>query len=63
MKHMLSHMARLSMYTLMRDKERRKEGASKVIQTNSNTAHPRQSFFLKKMSYLRCDSNPQHSTL
>ena len=51
MKHMLSHMARLSMYTLMRDKERRKEGASKVIQTNSNTAHPRQSFFLRKMSY------------
>ena len=48
----------------MRD-ERRKKEASKVKQTTrqSNTAHPRQSLFLRKMSCLRWDSNPRHSTL
>ena len=47
-----------------RRKEGRKEEASKVKQTTkqSNTAHPRQSLFLRKMSCLRWDSNPRHST-
>ena len=42
-------------HVLMRD-ERKKE-ASKVKQTTrqSNTAHPRQSLFLRKMSFLRWD--------
>ena len=50
---------------LMRDAEGRKKEASKVIQTTrqSNTAHPRQSLFLRKMSCLGWDSNPRHSTL
>ena len=56
------------MYTcmLMRDgKEGRKKKASKVKQTTrqSNTAHPRQSLLLRKMSCLGWDSNPRHSTL
>ena len=39
---------------LMRDEEGRKKEASKVKQTRqSNTAHPRQSLFLRKMSCLR----------
>ena len=48
----------------MRD-ERRKKEASKIKQTTrqSNTAHPRQSLFLRKMSCLGWDSNPQHYTL
>ena len=39
---------------------RRKEEASKVKQTTrqSNTAHPRQSLFLEKISCLGWDSNP-----
>ena len=44
--------------------EGRKKEASKVKQTRqSNTAHPRQSLFLEKMSCLRWDSNPRHSIL
>ena len=45
------------LYVLMRDeKELRKKEASKVKQTRqSNTAHPRQSLFLRKMSCLRWD--------
>ena len=39
---------------LMRDEEGMKKEASKVKQTRqSNTAHPRQSLFLRKMSCLR----------
>ena len=42
----------------------RKKEACKVKQTTrqSNTAHPRQSLLLRKMSCLGWDSNPQHST-
>ena len=45
--------------------ERLKKEASKVKQKTrqSNTAHPRQSLFLEKMSCLRWDSNPRHSIL
>ena len=51
-------------HLLMRDERREKE-ANEVKQTTrqSNTAHPRQSLFLRKMSCLRWDSNPRHSTL
>ena len=48
---------------LMRDE---KEERCKQGQTNnrqSNTAHPRQSLFLRKMSCLGWDSNPRHSIL
>ena len=50
-------------HVLMRDakKEGRKKQARSNKQTRqSNTAHPRQSLFLTKMSW---DSNPRHSTL
>ena len=52
-------------YMLRDEKEGRKKEASKVKQTTrqSNTAHPRQSLFLRKMSCLGWDSNPRHSTL
>ena len=45
--------------------EGRKKEASKIKQTTrqSNTAHPRQSLFLRRMSCLGWDSNPRHSTL
>ena len=45
--------------------EGRKKEASKVKQIirQSNTAHPRQSLFLRKMSCFGWDSNPRHSTL
>ena len=33
------------------------------LRWESNTAHPRQSLFLRNMSYLRWDSNPRHTTL
>ena len=54
----------INLYILMRDAEGRKKETSKVIQTTkqSNTAHPRQSFFQRKMSCLGWDSNPRHST-
>ena len=56
--------AGLTCTCLMRDEEGRKKEASKVKQTRqSNTAHPRQSLFLRKMSCLGLDSNPRHSTL
>ena len=46
-----------------RDEEGRKREASKVEQTikQSNTTHPRQSHFQRKMSCLRWDSTPRHS--
>ena len=47
-----------------RKKEERKKQARSNKQTRqSNTAHPRQSLFLRKMSCLGWDSNPRHSTL
>ena len=49
----------------MRDeKEERKkqlQARSNKQTRQSNTAHPKQSLFLEKMSYLRWDSNPRHS--
>ena len=44
------------LYMLIRDAEGRKKEASKVIQTTrqSNTTHPRQSLFQRKMSCLVC---------
>ena len=46
------------------EKEERKKQARSNKQTRqSNTAHPRQSLFLEKMSCLRWDSNPRHSIL
>ena len=52
-----------NMYLLMRGEERWKKEASKVKQTTrqSNTTHPRQSLFQRKMSCLGWDSNPRHS--
>ena len=52
-------------HVLMRDeKERRKKQARSSKHTRqSNTVHPRQSLFLRKMSCLGSDSNPRHSTL
>ena len=49
----------------MRDEkeERKKQARSNKQTRQSNTAHPRQSLFLEKMSCLRWDSNPRHSTL
>ena len=58
--------ANMYMYMfLMRDeKEGRKKQARSNKQTRqSNTAHPRQSLFLEKMSCLGWDSNPRHSIL
>ena len=46
----------------MRD-ERKKQARSNKQTRQSNTAHPRQSLFLEKMSCLGWDSNPRHSTL
>ena len=50
---------------LMRDekKERKKQARSNKQTRQSNTAHPRQSLFLRKMTCLGWDSNPRHSTL
>ena len=50
-------------HVLMRDEKGRKKEASKVKQTarQSNTAHPRQSLFLRKMSCLGWDSNVLNS--
>ena len=47
----------------MRDEkeERKKQARSNKQTRQSNTAHPRQSLFLEKMSFLGCDSNPRHS--
>ena len=44
----------------MRDEneERKKQARSNKQTRQSNTAHPRQSLFLEKMSCLRWDSNP-----
>ena len=52
-------------HVLMRDeKEGRKKQARSNKQTRqSNTAHPRQSLFLRKMSCLMWDSNPRHSSV
>ena len=51
----------------MRDERRKKEAISKKQarsnKQQSNTAHPRQSLFLRKMSCLGWDSNPRHSIL
>ena len=48
---------------LMRDEkeERKKQARSNKQTKQSNTAHPRQSLFLEKMSCLGWDSNPRHS--
>ena len=49
----------------MRDEkeERKKQARSNKQTRQSNTAHPRQSLFLEKISCLGWDSNPRHSTL
>ena len=49
----------------MRDEkeERKKQARSNKQTRQSNTAHPRQSLFLEKMSCLGWDSNPRHSIL
>ena len=43
-----------TVHVLMRDEKEGRKEASKVKQTTrqSNTAHPRQSLFLRKMSYV-----------
>ena len=48
----------------MRDEkeERKKQARSNKQTRQSNTAHPRQSLFLEKMSCLGWDSNPRHCT-
>ena len=53
------------MYIHVLMREGRKKEASKVKQTTrqSNTAHPRQSLFLRKMCCLGWDLNPRHSIL
>ena len=50
---------------LMRDEkeERKKQARSNKQTRKSNTAHPRQSLFLEKMSCLGWDSKPRHSIL
>ena len=61
-----SHLSFKNMYMfLMRDEkeERKKQARSNKQTRQSNTAHPRQSLFLEKMSCLRWDSNPRHSIL
>ena len=52
-------------HVLMRDEkeERKKQARSNKQTRQSNTACPRQSLFLRKMSCLGWDSNPRHSTL
>ena len=52
-------------HVLMRDEKggRNKQARSNKQTRQSNTAHPRQSLFLRKMSCLGWDSNPRHSTL
>ena len=64
----LSHLAAchtFSVHVFMRDeKEERKKQARSNKQTRQrNTAHPRQSLFIEKMSCLGWDSNPRHSIL
>ena len=54
----------MSMFLMRDEKEERKKQARSNKQTRqSNTAHPRQSRFLRKMSCLGWDSNPRHSIL
>ena len=48
---------------LMRDEKEGRKKQAKSNKQQSNTAHPRQSLFLRKMSCLGWDSNPRHSTL
>ena len=52
------------MYMLVRRLEGRMKEASKVKRTtwSSNTTHLRQTLRQRKMSYLRWDLNPRHST-
>ena len=63
------HVHDMDRHVLMKEGRRKEEGrkkeASKVkqITRQSNTAHRRQSLFLRKMSCLRWDSNPRHSIL
>ena len=58
------HSYTLYMFLMRDEKEERKKQARSNRQTRqSNTAHPRQSFFLKKMSCLGWDSNPRHSII
>ena len=47
---------------MRRKKERSKQMSNKQTR-QSNTAHPRQSLFLRKMSCLWWDSNPRHSNM
>ena len=52
----------LYMFLMRDEKEERKKQARSNKQTRqSNTAHPRQSLFLEKMSCFRWDSNPRHT--
>ena len=47
----------------IKKKGRKKQARSNKQTRQSNTAHPRQSLFLEKMSCLGWDSNPRHSIL
>ena len=58
------HNTCMYMFLMKDEKEERKKQTRSNKQTRqSNTAHPRQSLFLEKMSCLRWDSNPRHSIL
>ena len=60
------HVLYMYMYIfLMRDEneERKKQARSNKQTRQSNTAHPRQSLFLEKISCLGWDSNPRHSIM
>ena len=52
----------IHVHVLMRDEkeERRKQARSNKQTRQSNTAHTRKSFFLRKISCLGWDSNPRH---
>ena len=51
------------MFLIRDEKEERSKQSTNKQTRQSNTAHPRQSLFLEKMSCLGWDSNPRHSTL
>ena len=63
--HHTLHLFLSTTCTCVRDEkeERKKQARSNKQTRQSNTAHPRQSLFLEKMSCLRWDSNTRHSIL
>ena len=60
---MLEYGTEIYIHVLMRDEKEEIKKQARSNKQTSNTAHPRQSLFLRKMSCLGWDSNPRRSTL